>query len=165
MNNLDDRDFIEDHSGNKPDLEDDFIPDSAKPLCPKCFKPCDTLQYYCNNCDSNETLNPLASYIPFVRIRFEMGMCVKLWRNLLTSKDKPFIYKLIFVLILIIAAPILLIVGGPLLLISKIKNHKTQRNARIAFYIILLLIPLFYVCHMLFTFNAQNAQFAIPIKF
>jgi hypothetical protein len=53
--------------------DDELIPSDAWPVCPKCLKPCHPLQNYCPNCDSNEVLNPLASYMPFERIRFVYG--------------------------------------------------------------------------------------------
>ena len=62
-------------------LDDEFIPDDAQPLCRKCLNPCHPLQNYCGNCDSNEAINPLASYVPFVRIRFVYGMFGKMWRS------------------------------------------------------------------------------------
>ncbi len=57
--------------------EDEFIPDDALPFCPQCLKPCNPLQYYCDNCDSNETISPLASYMPFVYIRLSVAAMEK----------------------------------------------------------------------------------------
>jgi len=43
-------------------VDDEFIPADAWPICLKCLKPCHPLQYYCDKCDSNNVINPLASY-------------------------------------------------------------------------------------------------------
>ena len=108
-------------------LDDDFIPADALPVCPKCLRPCRPLQYYCLNCDSNETINPLASYMPFVRIRFHTGIYGKMWRRIWYDKETPLIAKLFFLFMIISFAPILLMVGLPLVLIYKISKHNYGR--------------------------------------
>ena len=55
------------------------IGEDAVPVCPNCLEPCDPLDYYCPYCDSNEAINPLASYMPYVRIRFHAG---NVWKAL-----------------------------------------------------------------------------------
>ena len=90
-------------------VDDEFIPADARPLCPNCLKPCNPLQNYCDNCDSNEVINPLASYMPFVRLRFNIGMYGKLWRQIWRDQDTSIILKLIFSLLLIL---VVLSVGG-----------------------------------------------------
>ena len=80
---------------------DDFIPDDAKPLCASCLSPCDPLQFYCCKCDSNETINPLASYMPFVRIRFNIGVLGKLWLRILYDKDTSIILRVLFLVLFI----------------------------------------------------------------
>jgi len=75
-------------------LDDESIPAGAQPICPECLTPCHRLQYYCDNCGSNETINPLASYMPFVRIRFNVGMYGKLWRRIWFDKYTSPILKL-----------------------------------------------------------------------
>ena len=83
-------------------LDDEFIPADARPLCPKCLKPCHPLQNYCDSCDSNDVINPLASYMPFVRIRFNIGMLCKMWRRKWYDKEASIIFRLLcwFVIIL-----------------------------------------------------------------
>jgi hypothetical protein len=83
-------------------LDDEFIPADAWPVCPKCLSPCHPLQYYCHNCDSSEAINPLASYMPFVRIRFNIGMFCKMWRRKWYDKEASIIFRLLcwFVIIL-----------------------------------------------------------------
>jgi len=85
----------------------DFIPEDAWPLCPKCLTPCHPLQFYCCNCDSNEAVNPLASYMPFVRIRFNIGMLFKLWRTGIRDKDRSMTRRLILLLLFIFGVLIL----------------------------------------------------------
>ena len=81
--------------------DDDFIPDEARPLCPNCLTPCHPLQFYCCNCDSNEAINPLGSYMPFVRIRLNIGMLCKLWRKAFRDKDTSIILRVILLLLFI----------------------------------------------------------------
>jgi hypothetical protein len=83
-------------------VDDDFIPDDACPLCSKCLKACHPLQYYCDGCDSNEVINPLASYMPFIRIRFNIGMLVKAWRKMVYGKESSIAFRLVCLLIIIL---------------------------------------------------------------
>jgi len=83
-------------------VEDDFIPDDACPLCSNCLKACQPLQYYCDGCDSNEVINPLASYMPFVRIRFAIGMVVRAWRKMLYDQEASMTFRLVCLLIIIL---------------------------------------------------------------
>ena len=85
------------------EFDDEFIPEGAWPICPKCLTACHPLQFYCHNCDSNEAINPLASYMPFVRIRFNAGMIGKLGWKILYDKELSITYKLFLVLMLIAA--------------------------------------------------------------
>ncbi|MFB0525225.1 MAG: hypothetical protein ACETVZ_06760 [Phycisphaerae bacterium] len=85
-------------------LDEEFIPNDALPLCPNCLKPCNPLQNYCVNCDSNEVINPLASYMPFVRIRFNIGMVVKAWRKMLYDKEASILFRLVCLLIIVLFA-------------------------------------------------------------
>ena len=75
-------------------LDDEFVPDDARPLCAKCLEPCHPLQFYCDKCDSNEVINPLASYMPLVRIRFNVGMVVKVWRKMLYDQEASLVFRL-----------------------------------------------------------------------
>jgi len=85
-------------------LGDEFIADDAQPLCRKCLSVCHRLQNYRENCDSNEAINPLAAYMPFVRIRFTVGMVVKVWRIMLYDKDRLVVFRLICLLVIILFA-------------------------------------------------------------
>ena len=99
------------HFEQAEQIDNDFIPNSAKPLCPLCFQPCDPLQNYCNNCNSNEVINPLASYMPFVRIRFNIGMYCKIWRKIFNDKDAPIIQRLFYLFAFILIAVMLFTFG------------------------------------------------------
>jgi len=89
-------------------IDDQSIGDAARPICPKCLSPCHPLQYYCHNCDCNEVINPLASYMPFVRIRFNIGMLCKMWRLIWYDKEARVIFKLACLFVIMLLALIFL---------------------------------------------------------
>lgn len=128
-------------------VDDEFIPADARPLCSKCLKPCNPLQNYCDSCDSNDVINPFASYMPFVRIRFWCGFCGDMWRTVLYDKEASIILRSLCLFMTIAWAPILIIVGFPLFLIEKIENPELQRTVETVFYI--LLVPLLILYFML----------------
>jgi hypothetical protein len=66
---------------------DEYLPPDAKPLCPCCLQPCNPLQYYCTNCGCNEAINPLTTYMPYIRLRFNIGIFVKLYRRAYDRKN------------------------------------------------------------------------------
>jgi hypothetical protein len=138
--------------GETEQFDDDFIPADARPVCFKCLKPCHPLQYYCESCDSNEVINPLASYMPFVRIRFRCGFCGDMWRKVLYDKEASIIIWSLCLFMTITFASILVIVGLPLFLIEKIENPELQRTVETVFYILLvsLLILYFILGYLLF---------------
>ena len=129
---------------------DEFIPADARPLCFKCLKPCHPLQYYCDNCDSNNVINPLASYMPFVRIRFRCGFCGDMWRKVLYDKEASIILRSLCLFMTIAFASILIIVGLPLFFIDKIGNPQLEKTVETVFYILLAAILLiFFTLHFL----------------
>ena len=101
--------FLQDNEDLKS-FEEALLTADARPLCPRCLKPCSPLQYYCDNCASNEVINPLASYMPFVRIRFNAGMIGKLGWKILYDIEISIVYRLLLILMLI--AAILLFPGS-----------------------------------------------------
>ena len=105
-------------------VDDEYLPPDAKPLCPQCLLPCNPLQYYCTNCNSNEAINPLSAYIPYVRLRFQIGFYGKLWRRIISDSETSIIMKLIFLLFLILTVPLIVCVGFPAFIITKIINIK-----------------------------------------
>ena len=116
----------------------------AQPICQKCLQPCEPQQYYCANCDSNETLNPLASYMPLERIRFEAGMFGKLWRRAL-NKETSMAMRFFSLFLIVIYAPVMLTIGLPFLLISKIRDDELRRIVTIAFIVFLAMAMAFYI--------------------
>lgn len=96
---------------------------NAVPVCPNCLEPCNPLDYYCPHCGSNEALNPLASYMPFVDLRFRVGMIGKLWRNT-WDKRTPFLDRAIYIGLFLLFIPFLLLVGIPVVIFEKLKGKK-----------------------------------------
>ncbi|MHC4474474.1 MAG: F-box protein [Planctomycetota bacterium] len=93
-------------------FEDDCAAADAWPVCPKCLAVCHPLQHYCDNCDCTEAINPLVSYMPFVRIRFNIGMVCKLWQRVLYDRDMPAVYRVLLLLLIILAVLLLPGCGG-----------------------------------------------------
>jgi hypothetical protein len=117
-------------------VDDEFVPSDARPVCPNCLKPCNPLQNYFDNCDSNEVINPLASYMPLVRIRFNIVMLCKIWRRICYDEHTSLILKLFFLFIITLGVLFLPIAGLPLLLIGKISEPKLRDVTIIAFWVI-----------------------------
>jgi hypothetical protein len=67
--------------------DNEYLPPDAKPLCPQCLQPCDPHHYYCTNCDCNEAINPLTVYMPYIRLRFSIGIFGKLFRRMCDRKN------------------------------------------------------------------------------
>ncbi len=131
-------------------LDDEFIPAGARPVCFKCLKPCHPLQNYCDSCDSNDVINPLASYMPFVRIRFRCGFCGDMWRKVLYDKEASIILRSLCLFLTIAFASILIIVGLPLFFIDKIENPELQRTVETMFYILVAaLLMIFFALYYL----------------
>lgn len=126
-------------------LDDEFIPDDAWPVCMKCLKPCHPLQFYCDKCDSNDVINPLASYMPYVRIRFRCGFCGDMWRTVLYDKEASLVIRTLCLFMTIAFAPILIIVGLPLFFIDKIEKSESKKTIEIVFYIVLISILVIYM--------------------
>lgn len=131
-------------------LCDEFIPDDAQPLCPNCLIPCDPRQNYCENCGSNEVVNPLASYMPFVRLRFAYGFFGKMWRKMWYDEEASIIFRLVCLCLIFLFAPILLVVGLPLFWTGKIPEPKLQKITVAAFYIIAVLLLMILIYFGLF---------------
>ena len=140
-----------DESNEAQKLDDDFIPEDAWPVCPNCLKPCNPLQNYCANCDSNEVVNPLASYMPFVRIRFVYGIFGKMWRKMWYDEEASIIFRLVCLFLIGVFVPILLIVGLPLLLTGKIPEPKLRKITVAVFYIIAILMLMIFIYFIIFS--------------
>jgi hypothetical protein len=126
-------------------VDDDFIPADARPVCMKCLEPCHRLQYYCDKCDSNHVINPLAAYMSFVRIRFRCGFCGDMLRLVLYDKEASKLLWSLCLFLTIAFAPTLIIVGLPLFLIEKINNPYVQRTIKTLFYVLLLTLLIIFI--------------------
>lgn len=132
--------MVEYGDDEKLDVDDEFLGDDALPVCPECFEICDPMQNYCDNCGSNEPINPLASYMPFVDLRFRIGMFGRLWRKIVGEDDTSFLTKLFFVFVLCVGAPVILLAGPGIFLISKIKKPWAEKAAIIVFFVLLFIL-------------------------
>ena len=121
-------------------LDDEFIPDDARPLCPKCLKPCHPLQNYCNNCDSNQVINPLAPYMPFVNIRFNYDIYLTMWRKVWYDSETSIVGRLFYLFMIAAFMPMLVMFGLPALLISGSNRPRLRKTTIIALYIAAILL-------------------------
>lgn len=132
-------------------VDDEYIPADACPICPKCLKPCHPLQNYCDSCDSNEVINPLVSYMPYIRIRFECGFYGKMWRKVLYDKEATIIFRILCMFLTFAFAPILIIVGLPLFFIGKIGKPQFEQVLETVFYILLVTLLLIFLTSIMVT--------------
>jgi hypothetical protein len=113
--NLEESDFAEEGDG-------DQVTGEATPLCLSCMEPVDPLAYYCPNCGGAS--GQLTEYIPFVNIRWQMGVYGKMWRQMF-SHDVSITGKLFRFIMIIWQVPLILIgllfIGG-----KKIENQQPQ---------------------------------------
>lgn len=140
-------------------FDNELIAADARSICPGCLKPCSRLQNYCANCDSNEVINPLASYMPFVRLRFECGFYGKMWRKIWYDKEASIMFKLVCLFLTTAFAPVLLIAGLPLLLIGKIQEPNLLKITTAGFYVIAVVVLMIFI--YLAVFRGAFSQFPI----
>ncbi|MHC5075344.1 MAG: hypothetical protein ACYTFM_02795 [Planctomycetota bacterium] len=129
--------------------KEEMILSEPRPVCPNCFQPCEKFQDYCPNCGSNEPINPLSSYMPFVRIRFQVGMFHKIWRKTF-SPDVPLLHKVFFVFVILIGAPILLFIGLPLLFIEKVQDVEFRNTLKLIFWAIILSAVFLFIAFQIY---------------
>jgi len=134
---------------DKPD--DDFIPEDARPLCPKCPTPCHPLQYYCHKCGSNQAINPLTPYIGFVNIRFNYDIFLTMWRKIWSDEDSSITMRLLCLFMITMYVPVFLVIGLPLLLVCKIYRTRFRKITTIALFIIAIVLFILFVRYILFT--------------
>ncbi len=131
-------------------VDDEFIPADARPVCLKCLKPCHRLQHYCNECDSNDVINPLTPYMPFLNIRFRCGFYGKMWRKVLYDKEASIILWSLCLFLTIAYAHILIIVGLPLYFIERIENPQLEKTVETVFYTLMAaLLLIFFLLYSL----------------
>lgn len=132
-------------------MNDEFIPHDAWPVCPKCLKPCNPLQNYCNNCGSNQVINPLATYIPFVNIRFNYDIFLTMWRKIWYEKDTSITNRLFYLFMITMCVPSLLIIGLPSFLLFRTYQSKLRKVTIIALFIITIILFALFLRYGLFT--------------
>ncbi len=137
--------------GEAEQLDDEFIPNDARPLCLKCFTACHPLQYYCHNCDCDDAINPLTPYIGFVNIRFNYGIFLTMWRKLWHDKNTSIISRLFYLFMITMQVPGFIVIGLPLLLIYKIHRTRFREITMIAFFIIAIVLFILFFRYKLFT--------------
>ena len=76
------------------------------PLCIKCLRPVDPLNYYCPHC--GEATGQLTPYIPFVNILWQTGIWGRMWRQL-WSRDISSAGRLFRLFMIIFFVPAMLI--------------------------------------------------------
>ena len=99
------------------------VGDDAVPLCPNCLEPCDPLANYCPHCGSNEAINPLASYMPFVDLRLRIGMIGKLMRKTWDSAT-PGGRRILYGAVFFVTTPIFFLFSLPFMVIGKLRSRK-----------------------------------------
>ena len=125
--------------------DDEFDTSGATPLCMKCFRPCKPFQYYCDNCSSNDVINPVASYMPFVRIRFEYGFFGNMWRCVWYERDRGVLLRLFCLICICFFVPVLSLFGIPLLLIGISPRPVLKGKEKGAIYIVACIFMLLYL--------------------
>jgi hypothetical protein len=76
------------------------------PLCIRCCRPVDKLQYYCPHC--GEATGQLTQYLPFVNIRWQATVWGRVWRQV-WSHNVSFWGRILRLLMIIWQVPIMLI--------------------------------------------------------
>jgi hypothetical protein len=129
---------------NLGEMADDIVPADARPVCPNCFEPCSPLQDYCDSCNSNQPINPLATYKPFERIRFNYDIFATMWRGIWNGSNISWPVRILYIFLLLLFTPLFLF-APPLLLIERIKDTKTKKLATIVFFAFLTAAALAYI--------------------
>ncbi len=124
------------------ETDNKFISQDAWPVCPNCFQPCNPLNNYCENCGSNQAINPLAPYLPFVNIRFNYGGFVTMWRGI-RRRDISRLRKWSYLFMIILFAPVVLVIGLPFFLTDGIKNPVLKKILIAMLYIVAILLMMF----------------------
>lgn len=131
-------------------VDDEFIPADARPICFKCLKPCHPLQHYCDKCDSNDAINPLTPYMPFLNIRFNYGIFLTMWRRIFYDRDTLVATRLSYLFMLTMFVPAFLVMGMPLFLVFKIPSS-VRKMTIIALCITAIVLLIFFGYGRLFT--------------
>jgi hypothetical protein len=112
----------------------------AIPLCLHCLRPCNPYDYYCSNCDSNDTVNPITAYLPFVQIRYNYGFFGKVWRKVWYENQTAEIIKILYLFFIAFFVPFLLLAGIFILFISRKERADLSKQDKIFFYVLSILL-------------------------
>ena len=124
-----------------------FAPD-ATPVCPKCLRPCHPLQYYCQNCDSGEPINPLAAYMPYVRLRYMYSIFGTMWRKV--EDNKADLSSVILLTpLMVFLAPIILYIGPPVIIYRLCREPRLRTHAAIGLLVIIVALLILFIFLML----------------
>jgi len=107
------------------ELEDQQLTDDAVPICLQCLQPCNPLDYYCTNCGSNEPITPLASYMPYVDLRFRFGMIGKLWRTT-WHRDTSMVMRVLYICLFMVTMWAFLLIGLPFVIYEMSKERARE---------------------------------------
>ena len=118
---------------------------SETPVCPYCLKPCSPYQYYCKNCGSDDVINPLASYMSFVNLRFSYSIFKIMWNKLWYDKKTHLVSRIFYLFLILSFTPILLLIGLPMLIIGKIPQPAIKKITVLCLAIALLLIGFYFL--------------------
>jgi hypothetical protein len=104
------------------EIDKQDLQNSSSSVCLNCIKPVENSnQHYCPNCGNVTGL--FTRYIPFVNIQFNYSIFGSLWKKLINNKT-ALIFRIIYLFLIIIFAPIMIIVGIPVWVYYMIKNKK-----------------------------------------
>ena len=126
-------------------LGDDFVPDDALPLCPRCLRPCRPMQYYCPYCGSNDAINPLTPYIAFLNICFNYDIFITMWRKIWYDRHTSIIRRLFYLLMVTAFVPVIVVFGLPLLFVGKIPQPQLRNATTILLCIVAMVLLVFFV--------------------
>ena len=138
------------------DDPDEPILEEPCPICPKCLQPCNPSNDYCLNCDSNEAMNPLATYMPFESIRFIAGIYGKMLRAVFLERQTSWINRVIYSVVLFWAIPAIFIFALPLVFVDRIKNPQLRKAITI---VVIVLMALLIVCLVLWLYPNYYGDF------
>ncbi len=150
---------MSEYDNNEFDVDPEQVAESldadAKPLCMDCLQECNELSYYCEHCNAFSPINPLAAYMPFVRLRMVCGFYITAWRRMWCDQDISGTFRILLALFICIAIPYLAVIALLFLLFCKDSLPGTSNKLKplpaitmILFMIALVLLRLLpYILH------------------
>jgi hypothetical protein len=134
MNEYDNNEFDVD-----PEQVEASLYADAKPLCLDCLCECDALSYYCRHCGGFNPINPLAAYMPFVRLRLGCGLYCTAWRRIWYDKDISAAFRTLLILFICFATPVFTVVALLFLFLCKDSTPGVSTNLKISLTITMVL--------------------------